>query len=69
MICHGTKANVVDLALRILGHLELSAVAFHIFYSFNVWPFKSYVSAVTRALLNLNAHCSTDFSFGQKDLC
>jgi hypothetical protein len=69
MICHGTKANVVDLEVRILGHLDISVGAFHILYSFNVWPFKSYFSAVTIALCNWSAHRSTDFLFGRKDLC
>lgn len=69
MICFGTKANIVDLAVRILGHLDISVGAFHLLYSFNVWPFKSYDSAVTRVLCDWNAHCSTDFPFVWKDLC
>jgi hypothetical protein len=69
MICHGTKASTGDLAVRILGHLDFTVVAFLLLYSIIVWPFKSYMSAVTRALFNLNAHRSTDFSFLQKDLC
>ena len=69
MICHGTKANILDLAVRILGHLDISVGAFHLLYSFNVWPFKCYFSAVTRALCNWNAHWSTDFPLGRKDSC
>lgn len=68
MICHGTKANILDLAVRILGHLEFSVVAFRLVYSFNVWPSKCCDSAVTRALFNLNAHRSTGFPFGRKVL-
>jgi hypothetical protein len=69
MVCHGTKAIIVDLAVRILGHLDISGGAFHLLYPFNVWPFKSYFSAVTRALCNGNGHRSTDFPYGRKDLC
>jgi hypothetical protein len=46
----------------------LTVVAFHLLYSFIIWPFKSCISTVTRALFNLNAQCITDFPFIQKDL-
>jgi len=69
MICHGTKGNILDLIVRILSHMDISVGAFHLLYSFNVWPFECYFSAVTRALCNWNAHQSMDFPFGWKDLC
>jgi hypothetical protein len=37
--------------------------------TFSIWSFKSQVSAVARALFNLNAHCGTVlFLFGERDV-
>ena len=36
---------------------------------FSIWSFKSQVSAVARALFNLNSHCGTMLSlFGKRDV-
>lgn len=65
MICHGTKANIVALAVRILGHLDISVVAFHLPYSFNVGLLNP-IFLLWPEHRNLNAH-RTDFPFKRKD--